>query len=145
MNTQQAELVSINGARLEIRERGSGEPVVFVHGAMGDECAAAVIEPALANHFRVIEYHRRGYGSSEIPHMTVSVAQQVDDLHAILRHLGVAKGHLVGQSYGGVILLQSALDHPEMVQTLALLEAALPADFPKSPEFLSVVEKAGTH
>src|SRR5690348_4896401 len=145
MNTQQATLVAINGAHLEIRERGSGEPVVFVHGAMGDECAAAVLEPALTNHYRVIDYHRRGYGASEIPDMSVPVAQQVEDLSAILRHLGVKKAHLVGQSYGGVILLQMALDHPEVVQSLALLEAALPSDFAKAPEFLSVVEKAGAH
>jgi pimeloyl-ACP methyl ester carboxylesterase len=146
MNTQQqAELAHINGTHLEIRERGSGEPVVFVHGAMGDECAAAVQEPSLINHYRVIDYHRRGYGRSEIPIMSVSVAEQVDDLSTILRYLGIKKAHLVGQSYGGVILLQMALDHPEVVQSLALLEAALPADFSKSPEFLSVVEKAGTH
>jgi len=55
--TQRAE---INGAQLEIRERGSGEPVVFVHGGMGDECAAVVKEPALAGHYRVIDYHQRG-------------------------------------------------------------------------------------
>ena len=104
MKSQHAELVTINGARLEIRERGSGEPVVFVHGMMGEECAAAVIEPALTKRYRVIDYHRRGYGRSEIPDMSVAVAQQVDDLQAILRHLGVAKAHMVGQSYGGVIL-----------------------------------------
>jgi hypothetical protein len=36
-----------------------GEPVVFVHGAMGDECAAVLAEPVLANRFRLIHYHRR--------------------------------------------------------------------------------------
>ena len=52
--------IEINGAELEIRERGSGQPVVFIHGSMGDECAAVVKERVLADHYRVIDYHRRG-------------------------------------------------------------------------------------
>jgi pimeloyl-ACP methyl ester carboxylesterase len=144
MNTQRAQATEINDARLEIRDRGTGEPVVFVHGAMGDECAAIVVEPALTNRYRVIDYHRRGYGRSEIPERPVSIAQQVADLHAILRHLGVTRAHLVGQSYGGVIILQMALDHPEMVQSLALLEPGLPAVLFQSPESNAVVEKAAS-
>ena len=56
--------IEINGAELEIRERGSGQPVVFIHGGMGDECAAVVKERVLADHYRVIDYHRRGWGRS---------------------------------------------------------------------------------
>jgi hypothetical protein len=58
------ELTEINGVELELWDRGSGEPVVFVHGSMGDECAAVLVEPALANRFRGIHYHRCGYGKS---------------------------------------------------------------------------------
>jgi pimeloyl-ACP methyl ester carboxylesterase len=143
MNMQTEQCIAINGAQLDIRERGAGEPIVFVHGAMGDECAAVVIEPRLTNRYRVIDYHRRGYGRSELPERPVSIAQQVADLQAVLHHLGVERAHLAGQSYGGVILLQMALDHPEAVQSLALLEPALPSVLFQSPEFNAVGAKAG--
>jgi pimeloyl-ACP methyl ester carboxylesterase len=143
MSTQLAELVEINGAHLEIRKRGVGEPVVFVHGAMGDECAAIVREPLLINQYHVIDYHRRGYGRSENPAKNMSIAQEAADLYAILQHLGLQRVHLVGQSYGGVVLLQMALDHPETVQTLALLEPALPSIMLNSPEFQAIGAKAG--
>jgi pimeloyl-ACP methyl ester carboxylesterase len=135
--------VEINGAELEIRERGSGEPVVFVHGAMGDECAAVVKEPALINHHRVIDYHRRGWGNSSIPEMPVSMEQQVADCSGVMRHLGVERAHFAGQSGGGQVLLQLALDAPEAVQSLALLEPALPSIIFISPQFGATAERAG--
>jgi pimeloyl-ACP methyl ester carboxylesterase len=132
----------INGVGLEIWDRGSGEPVVFVHGGMGDECAAVLVEPALANQFRLIHYHRRGYGNSEAPEAPVSIPQQAADCRAVMRHLGVERAHCVGQSYGGAILLQMALDFPEAVQSLALLEAALPSVLGNSQAFSETVGKA---
>jgi pimeloyl-ACP methyl ester carboxylesterase len=132
----------INGVRLEIRDRGSGEPVVFVHGGMGDECVAVLAEPALANQFRLIHYHRRGYGNSEAPKAPVSIPQQAADCRAVMRHVGVERAHCVGQSGGGVILLQMALDFPEAVQSLALLEPALPSVLGNSQVFSETMVKA---
>jgi pimeloyl-ACP methyl ester carboxylesterase len=142
--TQEAmQRTEINGAELEIGDRGSGEPVVFVHGGMGDECAAVVKEPALAGHYRVIDYHRRGWGNSSCPAVPVSIEQQSADCRALIDHLGVQRAHFVGQSYGGVIILQLALDAPEAVHSLALLEPALPSVLFKSVEFGAMFEKAG--
>lgn len=122
MTLQATDRIQINGATLEVRERGAGEPIVLVHGAMGDECAAIVTEPALVNHYRVIDYHRRGWGKSDRLNAPLSIEQQAADCRAVMHHLGVERAHLVGQSYGGVILLQMALDTPDAVQTLSLLE-----------------------
>jgi pimeloyl-ACP methyl ester carboxylesterase len=133
---------TINGVELEIRDQGSGEPVVFVHGAMGDECAAVLVEPALASKYRLIDYHRRDWGNSEPLAAPLTIAQQVADCRAVMQHLGVERAHLVGQSYGGVILLQMALDVPDAVQTLALLEPALPSVLFNSPAFGAVMAKA---
>ena len=134
--------VEINGAKLEIWDRGSGAPVVFVHGSMGDECAAVLAEPALANHFRLIHYHRRGFGNSQGSEAPVSIRQQAADCSSVLQHLGVERAHCVGQSYGGVILLQMALDFPDAVHSLALLEPALPAVLGNSQAFGELVTKA---
>ena len=59
-----------------------------------------------------------------------------------MHHLGVERAHLVGQSGGGIILLQMALDAPNAVHSLALLEPALPSVLFNSPEFGAVVAKA---
>lgn len=136
--------VEINGAQLDVRERGAGEPVVFVHGAMGDECAAVVKEPALIEHYRVIDYHRRGWGNSTYPEgVDDGVQQATADCRAVMRHLGVERAHMSGQSGGGQVLLQLALDAPETVQSLALLEPALPSVIFSSPQFGATAERMG--
>lgn len=131
----------INNVALELRDSGSGEPVVFVHGSMGDECAAVLAEPLLADHYRLIHYHRRGYGESECPERPVSMAQQSADCRAVMRHVGVERAHLVGQSYGAVILLQVAIDAPEMVHSLTLIEPPLPSVLFNSSAFNDMVAK----
>src|SRR4029450_37029 len=140
---QAMQRTAINGVQLEIRASGAGEPVVFVHGAMGDECAAVLVEPALANRYRLIDYHRRGWGNREALTAPLRIEQQAADCKAVMQHFGVERAHLVGQSYGGVILLQMALDTPDAVQTLSLLEPALPSILFNSPAFGAVMTKAG--
>ncbi len=142
MNLPAMEHIEINGAKLETLDRGAGEPVVFIHGAMGDECFAVLEEPALTDSYRLIHYHRRGWGESECPETPVSTEQQSADCQALLRHLGIGRAHFVGQSGGGVVILQVALDAPEIVHSLALLEPALPSVLFNSPEFGAVAEKA---
>jgi pimeloyl-ACP methyl ester carboxylesterase len=105
--------------------------------------AAVLTEPALVDQYRLVDYHRRGYGSSECPHMPVSIEQQSADCLAIVRQLGIERAHFVGQSYGGAIILQVALDAPEAVHTLALLEPALPAVMFNSAEFGALSAQVG--
>jgi hypothetical protein len=95
--------VDTDGAQLEVRDRGEGEPVVFIHGSMPDECAAVVKEPALVKRFRVIDYHRRGWGSSSRAVGPVSIGQGVEDCRGILRQLRVERAHFAGQSSGGAV------------------------------------------
>jgi pimeloyl-ACP methyl ester carboxylesterase len=141
--TMNRQPVTINGVKLEIRDRGSGEPIMFVHGAMGDELAAVLEQPALTERFRLIDYHRRGFGGSAPVPESFGIAQQSADCLAVMRHLGIERAHFSGQSYGGVIILQVALDAPEVVHSLALLEPALPAIMFSSDEFLALSGKVG--
>jgi pimeloyl-ACP methyl ester carboxylesterase len=137
-----ADRVSINGAELDMRERGSGEPVVFVHGAMGDECALVVQEPALVDNFRVIDYHQRGWGNSTWPEGPYNMDVSVADCLGVMSHLGVERAHMAGQSGGGRILLQLAQDAPEKVHTLTVLEPGLPSVL-ENPQFGTAAEKVG--
>ncbi len=105
---------------------GSGEPVVFIHGALiADTFRLLLAEPGLDTNYKLITYHRRGYGGSRHLEGPFSVAQHAADCDALLAHLGVAQAHIVGHSYGGSVALQLALDRPSLVRSLSLLEPAL--------------------
>jgi pimeloyl-ACP methyl ester carboxylesterase len=111
--------------RLLTQTVGSGEPVVFIHGALiADAFRPLLAERSLAHH-RLVHYHRRGYGGSERVRGPTSVGQQVQDCLSVLERLGIDRAHVVGHSFGGVIALQLALDSPGVAGTLALLEPAL--------------------
>jgi len=122
----------LGAVQLEYETHGSGEPVVLIHGSVvADAHAPLLAEPALAG-FRLVRYRRRGFGGSTHTEPPVTIRQQAEDCVALMRRLGVARAHLVGHSYGGVIALQLAHDHPEMVSSLALLEPALVGIIPNA-------------
>jgi pimeloyl-ACP methyl ester carboxylesterase len=134
-------LTTIDTAEIEFMDHGTGTPITFVHGGMAEECRAIMSEPALAA-FRVIHFHRRGYGRSTSPEVPMSVERNAADCIALLNQRGVSRTHLVGQSMGGVIALQIVKEARELVQSLTLLEPALPFLIPSFPEFASVLEDA---
>lgn len=126
----------IDGRVLEYEVRGVGEPVVLVHGTpiATDSFAPLLVEPVLTEHYRLIRYHRRGFAGSTRPDGPLGIAQQAADCRALMQHLDVPRAHLVGHSYGGTIALQLALDVPEAVHSLALLEPPL-LNVPSAPQF----------
>ncbi len=127
---QRMQRASVNETELAFEVRGSGEPVVLVHsGIVADAFVPLLNQPALTEHYRLLNYHRRGYGSSARASGPVSIAQQAEDCHALMQHLGIERAHVVGHSFGGAIALQLALDAPEAVHSLALLEPTIPAAF----------------
>jgi pimeloyl-ACP methyl ester carboxylesterase len=117
--------VPVDGGELEYESGGAGEPVLLIHGSiLADAFTPLLAQPTLADHYRLIHYHRRGFAGSCRHTGPCSIAQQADDARALLDHLRVERAHVVGHSYGGTIGLQLALDAPERVATLALLEPA---------------------
>jgi pimeloyl-ACP methyl ester carboxylesterase len=120
------ERADVNGITLEYEISGSGEPVVLIHGALiADMFRPLLAEPSLAGRYQLISYHRRGYVGCTDTSDPVSVALQAADCRNLLGYLGIARAHVVGHSYGGDVALQLALDFPETVQSLVLLEPAL--------------------
>jgi 3-oxoadipate enol-lactonase len=116
----------IDGVVYGYEQRGAGEPVVLIHaGLCADWFAPLMDEPALAGAHRLIRYHRAGYGDSDRVGGPVTVAQLAEHCRALLGHLGVARAHVVGHSSSAVIALQLAIDHPDLVSSLSLLETAL--------------------
>ena len=120
----------IDGLQLEYQLSGAttGDPVVFIHGAfIADSFRPLLAEPALTDRYKLITYHRRGYGSSSggLEKTPINAEQQAADCAGLLRYLGVKRTHVIGHSFGGCVALQLALDAPEVVRSLAVLEPAL--------------------
>ena len=115
---------SVNGASLAYREEGKGEPVLFVHGSGGDLRTWAGQMPAVGEDYRAIAYSRRfARPNADIdPHIDDQMLPHVDDLVAFLRDIEVPTTHLVGHSWGGFIALLVAIQHPEVVRSLVLME-----------------------
>jgi pimeloyl-ACP methyl ester carboxylesterase len=122
------ERAPIDGVELEYEVRGTGEPVVLMHaGVCADFFAPLLEQPALADRYSVVGYHRTGYaGSVRLPGW-VSFAQQASHCRALMRHLGIERAHVVGHSSSASMALQLALDAPDVVHSLALLDPARPA------------------
>ena len=133
---------NINGVDLEYWDIGSGPPVLLNHGGMGDECAAILKEPTLTSRFRLIHLQRRGYGNSGCRSLPVTIEQHAADALALLDALGVSEAHVAGQSYGGLVSLQIALEASERVQSLTLIEPGLPSVLFEFPEFAESVQQA---
>jgi len=146
MEIPNMQLRTINGVELEVHDSGgSGEPVVFIHGACGDNGFAFIQESALTGRHRVIYYHRRGYGRSTTEGLPLTIQQQAGDCRAVMQHLGIDRAHMAALSYGGTVLLQYAVDYPESVQTIALMEPGLPSVFAESAEFGEAFAAATAH
>jgi pimeloyl-ACP methyl ester carboxylesterase len=115
----------VNGIELEYEVRGAGEPVLLIDMLIADCFVPLLPEPALAHRYQLIRYHKRGWvGSTHTP-PPVSIGEHAADAAALLDHLGVRRAHIAGHSTGASIGAQLAVDHPEMVHTLTLLEPTL--------------------
>ena len=117
---------SVEGLELEYETRGAGEPVVLIHpGNFADWFSLLLEEPALTERYYVIRYHRAGcVGSSRIAG-PVSLSDHGSHCRSLIQHLGIERAHVVGHSSSGNVALEMALDFPDAVHSLAVMEPAL--------------------
>jgi pimeloyl-ACP methyl ester carboxylesterase len=132
----------IGGIELEYEVQGTGQPVVLIHGSfIADGLRPLLAEPSLTERCQLFLYHRRGFAGSTHLDAPISIAQKAADCRAFLEHVGVQRAHFVGHSYGGNIALQLALDAPDVVHSIALLEPALFA-VPSAPQLMESLAPA---
>jgi 3-oxoadipate enol-lactonase len=117
-------MLEANG--LEYEANGDGEAVLLIHGShIADAFFPLTREAALADPYRLIRYHRRGFaGSGPVPG-AFGIEQQAQDALALMTHLGVERAHVIGHSYGGAIAVQLAIEAPSLVHSLLVLEPAI--------------------
>lgn len=117
--------VFINGDSIHYIDRGKGDPVVLVHGSLGDYRTWEAQMDAFAQNHRVIAYSRRfAYPNKQIINDSAdyTVTPHAQDLTEFIKALNLEPVHLVGHSYGAFTALLTTMDHPELVRSLTLGE-----------------------
>ncbi len=114
--------VETNGAALAGESAGAGQAILFLHAGVADRRMWRAQMDALRDGYLVAAYDRRGFGET--------VAEDVpfhrgEDLAAVLDALGLETAVLAGCSMGGLLALEFALAHPERVDGLVLIAAAV--------------------
>lgn len=111
-----------DGGRLRYCTAGRGKPVVLIHGLSLDISMWDAQWPQLTREFRAIRYDLLGFGGSSVSQAPYSHSE---DLLGLLDFLGARPAHVVGLSMGGRVALRFALDHPQAVESLTLIDSAL--------------------
>jgi pimeloyl-ACP methyl ester carboxylesterase len=116
--------IEVDGIPLHYIERGSGPPIVFLHGngAMAQDFDTSGLLDLAAREYRVIVFDRPGFGYSKRPRRRIWTADaQAASLHKALQQMGVQRPILVGHSWGTLVALALALAHPTDMSGLVLI------------------------
>jgi non-heme chloroperoxidase len=128
--------LEVNGVSLFWSEKGTGDPVVFVHGIPTDYRVWEGQTSALSGGFRTITYSRRyAYPNSRDGDLLDStIENNAADLAGLITKLGLAPAHVVGHSYGGFIAAYLATRQPELLRSLTLVEPAIASLLLRNPK-----------
>ena len=122
------ETIDLGDVQLRVRHGGQGSPVMLLHGHPRTHTTWYRVAPLLAADFYVVCPDLRGYGQSSKPadqadHSQASKRAMARDAVALMRELGHERFAIVGHDRGAYAALRTALDHPEAVTQLVILDA----------------------
>jgi len=112
-----------DGAKLYYEEAGTGTAIVFAHEFSGDLWSWEKQIQHFSRRYRCIAFNARGYPPSEVPKSLSRYSHRhaVDDVAAVMRHLGIRKAHIVGCSMGSRTTLDFGLTYPRMSLSLTMI------------------------
>ena len=123
-NPPAGQFLEVNGVRLHYVERGSGAPLVLLHGngSMIQDFESSGLIDLAAKNYRVIVFDRPGFGHSDRPRNVVwTPAAQAELINSALHRLGVSHAIVLGHSWGASVAVALALKYPTLVQGLVLV------------------------
>lgn len=124
-------IITVNNRQVHIQElnKGAEQTVVLIHGMFSNLSIYYFnIAPVLAKHFHVVMYDLKSHGMSERFLDGYDLDNMSSDLIGLIDHLQLENVHLVGYSFGGLIALKTALEYPERINQLVVMEAPDPQD-----------------
>ena len=114
--------------KLNYKVYGKGDPVIILHGLFGTLDNWRTIAGKLENNFTLFLIDQRNHGRS--PHdPNMSIQYMADDLYHFMDDHSILSAHIVGHSMGGKTAMQFAINHPEKVNKLAVIDIA-PKKYP---------------
>jgi pimeloyl-ACP methyl ester carboxylesterase len=143
------DFVQAGSYRLQYFEQGDGDPIVLVHGYRSSGRVWALSQAAFSPKYRSIALSNRGAGDSDhgATPEDYTVEKFAEGVYEAVKSLGLERFVLIGHSMGGATVTQFALDHPEMLRALVLLDPAPLAGRPLTDGWQAQVEgswRAGT-
>jgi haloacetate dehalogenase len=120
-------MVNVGGTVIRARHGGSGPPLLLLHGNPQTHVMWHKVAPRLAQDFTVIATDLRGYGDSGKPpatadHGSYSKRTMAADQIQVMEHFGYRQFAVAGHDRGGRVAYRMALDHPDRVRQLAVLD-----------------------
>ena len=130
----EAQRIDTGDVTLSVHSGGAGDPLFLLHGYPQNHMCWAGLAPEFARHFRVIVPDLRGYGDSDAPeddalHTVYSKRRMAADIVALADRLGFGRFHILGHDRGARVAYRLALDHPDRVGRLGIVEVIPTADF----------------
>jgi pimeloyl-ACP methyl ester carboxylesterase len=130
--------ISFGDDVLEYDDHGRGEPILLLHAGVFSDWFGPVAAAEELKDFRIILPRRAGYVEGVVPSGHISLADHARHCASLLDGIGVHRAHVCGHSSSALIGLQLALDRPDLVHSLVLLEPA-PGGGLNSPAHAAVV------
>jgi pimeloyl-ACP methyl ester carboxylesterase len=122
-NPAAGRFLDVNGVRLHYVERGSGEPLILLHGngSMIEDFESSGLIDLAAKNYRVIVFDRPGFGHSDRPRNVVWTPDaQAELINQALLRLGVSNAIVLGHSWGASVAAALALKYPDLIRGLVL-------------------------
>ncbi len=114
--------VDVRGVTIFYREAGEGEPVLLIQGLEVDHRGWVQQVPTLKEKYRCISFDNRDIGQSSMLSGTYTTRDMMDDAVGVLDAAGVQRAHVIGFSMGGAVAQEIAINHPERVNRLILID-----------------------
>lgn len=118
-------LADVNGIQLYYQAHGQGQALILMPGLGAGHTAWFRQLPAFRKHFRVVTFDPRSIGRSDRPEQPYGFRALADDVVGLMDHLSVGKAHILGQSLGGIVAQEVAVDYPDRVMKLVLVGSGI--------------------
>lgn len=123
-------LVAVNGTHLWVHREGAGEPILVVHGGplLDHGYLVGPLRPLASDH-ELVFYDQRLSGRSDgtVDSASVTLENFVEDIEALRRTLGLGRIDLLAHSWGGLLAMEYALEHPSSLRSLVLVSPMPPS------------------
>jgi pimeloyl-ACP methyl ester carboxylesterase len=128
-----AKTIQVGGQELTYVELGSGEPLVLVHSAVTDLRNWSQQIDELAKRYRVIAYSQRYHYPNKATGKEgdFTFDQNAADLLALITQLNLGKVHVIGNAYGGAVVVNAAIKEPTLFRSLTVMEPPFEALLPE--------------